>query len=255
MDRMLRGAVPRPFEAYAPPPHELAPGLWALDRQLVHFGLARLPSRTTLIRRDDGSLLVISPPPCVDAATIAAIEAIGPVADVVVPNSFHYLYASDFMGHYPAARLRIAPGVGRRAPALPRADELHEGGPGDWAGQLEVVVLGPVRGLSELLFFHVASGSLIVTDLAFNMTEYPRPLDRLVWRLSGIPGGFGPGRTSRSTLLRDRRVAARALARALAWPIRRIVVAHGDVVEDDAAARLRSAFADYLADAPRSDPA
>jgi hypothetical protein len=97
-----------------------------------------------------------------------------------------------------------------------------------------------------VLFFHVPSATLILTDLAFNMVRYPRALDRIIWRMAGIPRGFGPGRTSRTLLLNDRAITARALECALEWPMRQIVVAHGDVVMDDAAAQFRSAFKDYV---------
>lgn len=245
-DRILRRAVPSPVEAYRPPPEALLDGLWTLDRQLVHFGLARLPARTVLVRLRDGSVAVISPPPLVDAATGRAIDDIGPVRYGVVPNTFHYLSASELMDRYPEASLVGAPGLAARVPELVVDIELPADPPEGWAGVLDHAVLGPVRGLSEVLFFHVPSGTLILTDLAFNMVRYPRPLDRLVWRLSGVPRGLGPGRTSRSFLLRDRTVAARALRRAVRWPIERIVVAHGEVVEEDAPARFRRAFADYL---------
>jgi hypothetical protein len=224
--------------------------LWVLDRQLLHFGSARLPSRTTIIRFDDGSLTVVSPPPLVDPSTVDAIESIGSVEYVVVPNSFHYLYASEFMNLYPGARLLAAPGLAQRAPELEFAVELGPQPPEAWTGALEYVVIGPVRGLSEALMFHVPTGTLIVTDIAFNMLRYPRTLDRIVWRLSGIPAEFGPGRTSRSLLLRDRAAASRSLAQVLEWPIDRIVVAHGEVVEHDAKTRFRSAFSRYLQSMP-----
>jgi hypothetical protein len=89
MDRALMRAVPRPVAAYSPPPRELCAGLWVLDRQLLHFGSARLPTRTTIIRFDDGSMTVVSPPPLIDPSTVDAIESIGSVEYVVVPNSFH----------------------------------------------------------------------------------------------------------------------------------------------------------------------
>lgn len=249
-DHALKHAVPRPVSTFLPPLQELGSGLWTLERQFRHFGVALLPSRTTLIRLRDGSLVVISPPPLVDPSTVTAIELIGPVQYVVVPNSFHYLCASEFMKHFPAASLLAAPGLPQRVPDLDVGAELEPRPPEAWSGVLEYVVLGPVRGVSEVLFFHVATATLILTDLAFNMTRYPRSVDRLLWRLFGIPRGFGPGRTSRSLLLRDRDVASRTLARVTDWPITQIVVAHGDVVSHDARARFRTAFARFLDGSP-----
>lgn len=244
----MKRAVPRPVDDHRSPPKKLCDGLWVLDRQLRHFGLARLPSRTTIVRLGDGSLVVISPPPGIDSTSAAALDSIGTVAYGVVPNSFHYLFASGFLERYPAARLLVTPGLPRRVPELGSATELGPRPPEAWSGELEYTVLGPVRGVSESLLFHVPSRTLILTDLAFNMLAYPRPFDRFFWRLSGVPARFGPGRTSRSLLLRDREAASRCLSRALAWPIRRIVVAHGDTVETDAADELRRAFSRYLPD-------
>ena len=240
-ERAMQRLVPQPVPGHTPPPRELGDGLWELDRHLRHFGAARLPSRTTLVRLPQGSLAVISPPALVDDAAVAAIASIGRVEFVVVPNSFHYLYARDFMTHCPGARLLLAPGLRERVPALD-GEELGAEPPPAWAGALEYEVLGPVRGVSEVLFFHPPSGALILTDLAFNMQRYPRRGDRVFWRMSGIPAGFGPGRTTRTLLLRDRAEAERALRRALEWPIRRVVVAHGDILEEDAPAALRRAF-------------
>ena len=243
-DRLLRRAVPQLVADYQPPPRELCDGVWVLDRRLLHFGAVLLPSRTTLVRLADGSFVVVSPPP-IDRVTVDAINAIGSVRYAVAPNSFHYVFAADFASHYRSAPLLVAPGLLARAPDLD-ATELEQQAPAAWTGALDYTVLGPVRGLSEVLLFHSPTGTLILTDLAFNMTRYPRRRDRLAWRASGIPAGFGPGRTSRSLLLRDRQLARRCLARALEWPIQRIVVAHGEVVDRDAAGRLRSAFSRYL---------
>lgn len=232
----------------APAPHALCPGIFALDRELRHFGFARLPTRTTLVRLDAGGVIVVSPPSSLDAATQAAIESIGFVSDVVVPNSFHHLFAAECMERFPSARLLVPPLLGERVPELAAATELDEHPPASWRGELETLVLGPVRGISEVLLFHVSSGTLILTDLAFNVVRHPRALDRLVWRLGGIPNGFGPGRTTRNLLLPDREVATACLERMLEWPIERVIVSHGDVVEGDALALLRVAFREYLPD-------
>ncbi|MEZ4217229.1 MAG: DUF4336 domain-containing protein [Myxococcota bacterium] len=246
-DRMLKRAVPRPVPGFAPEPVALGDGLFALDRRLRHFGVALLPTRTTIARLADGALVVISPPPLADGATRRAIDALGRVAWIVAPSSFHYLYAGDFARHYPDARLVGAPGLGARAPGLALDAELVAP-PAAWSGVLDTALLRAPRGVAEVLFFHAPSRALVLTDLAFHVTHYPRALDRLVWRLSGIPRGFGPGRTTRGLLLGDRAAAREALRRALAWPFERIVVAHGEVLEHGARAAFERAFAAWLED-------
>jgi hypothetical protein len=249
-DHVLKRVVPRAVPSFAPAPSELSPGLWLLDRELRHFGFARMPARTTIIRLRSGALVVISPPPLIDGKATTAIDAIGEVTYVVAPNTFHYLYAAEFMARYPNAELLAASGLVARVPDLPSATEFDSSSPPAWSGELEHTIVGPMRGISEVLLYHVPTSTLILSDLAFNMLRYPRVVDRLVWRMAGIPGKFGPGRTSRDLLLNDRALATQALERALDWPFRQIVLAHGDVVAKDARSRFRDAFKVYLSKGP-----
>lgn len=246
IDRLMALASPRRVLDFAPPPRELAAGVWALDRRLRMPGGPLLPLRSTVVRLRDGSLVVISPPPLAPAED-AALAGLGHVGDVVAPNSFHYRYAAALVARHPGARLLVAPGLPARVPALPPARELGSRPPPEWAGEIDTAVLGPVRGISEVVFFHVASGTVVLSDLAFNMTRFARAFDRVAWRWSGVPDGFGPSRTARLLLLRDRAEAGRCLRQIARWPMRRIVVAHGDAVEDDARGRFERAFAEYLA--------
>ncbi|MEN8181081.1 MAG: GNAT family N-acetyltransferase [Myxococcota bacterium] len=249
IDRLVKLVTPRPVTAYAPLPHELAPGLWALDRQLRFPGGAGLPSRTTIVRLSSGALVVISPPPCFGSEHAAALDSIGVVRQVVAPNTFHYVYAAEFMDRQPDASLLVAPGLRERVPSLQSAGELGPGPPEGWSGELDLAVLGPVRGVSEVVLFHVPTGALILTDLAFNLRQ-ARSFDRIVWRLAGIPDRFGPSRTSRLLLLRDEAEASRCLSRVSEWPIRRIVPAHGEMIVRNAKAQFLKAFARY-ADRPQ----
>ena len=243
MDRFLALSAPRAVTDFTPPPRELAPGVWTLERQLKMPGGPRLPSRSTILRLQSGALLVISPPPLSESA---GIEALGRVEQVVLPNSLHYLFAGEFMARHPGARLFAAPGLHGRVPGLPPAEELEAGKPGPWPGELEFALLGPTRGICEVVFFHLRSGTLILTDIAFNLRNIERPFERIFWRLFGVPDAFGPTRTARLTLLRDHAAAARCLSEAARWPIQRIVVAHGDAVEQNAKSEFLRAFSSYL---------
>ena len=107
-------------------------------------------------------------------------------------------------------------------------------------------MLGPVRHVSEVVLLHRPSRTLVLTDLAFHWLRFESPAQRLFWRLSGVPAGFGPSRSVRLTLLADRAVAAPLLARILDWEFHRIVVAHGDPVEANAKDGFRRGFRRYL---------
>lgn len=244
-ERLLAVVRPTPLTDFAPPPLQVDAHLWVLDRRLRMPGGPILPTRTTLLVLPSGGLLVVSPPP-VGAGGLEELDALGPVRHVVVPNSFHYLNACEFMARYPQAIFWVSPGLFSRVPGLPPGNELTEAAPDAWSGAVEHAILGPTRGVSEIALFHHESATLILTDLAFHMVRIARRFDRVAWRLSGVPSGFGPSRSARMLLLRDRALAATFLRRLLAWPFRRVLVAHGESLEVDAVGVFRRAFAAYL---------
>ena len=248
LDRLLPLVRPTLLTDFAPPPQQVDAHLWVLDRRLRMPGGPILPARTTIVVPPSGGLLVVSPPP-VEAGGLEGLDALGPVRHVLVPNSFHYLNARQFLTRYPQAILWAAPGLFSRVPGLPPGNELTEVVPDAWRGVVEHAILGPTRGVSEVAVFHRESATLILTDLAFHMVRLARRFDRIAWWLSGVPSGFGPSRTARMLLLRDRALAAAFLRRLLAWPFRRVLVAHGESLEVDALGVFRRAFAVYLPDA------
>lgn len=240
-ERFLQRVTPKPDSGFTPPPAEVAAGIWAVDRRLWVTG-ATLPTRSTVVDVGRGELLVISPP----ADACPGLSALGAVSDVVAPNSFHHLYAEQFARSHDATELFVAPGLPARVGALGEATVLTADAAPRWRALLDFVVLGPDRGLSEVLFFYRPSRTLILTDVAFNLVSVPRTYSRLVWRLSGAPEGFGVSRNARKLLLRNGPLARSALRAASRWPFERIVVAHGEMVEDGAREAFESAFAEYL---------
>lgn len=246
LDRALRLVQPTPIADYAPRPRQLADGLWVVDRRLAMPGGPTLPLTSTIVRLADGGLLVHSPVR-LDVATTDALRLLGAVTDLLAPNAFHHLFAPAWRAAFPKARLFAAPGLPARVPALAGAVELHDGDPSPWP-DVDVLVYGPVGTLAEVDVFHRPTGTLVLTDLAFNIVRVDSLFDRFGWRVvMGVPDHLAPSRTARMTFLRDRARVRPFVERLLALDVRRIVVTHGDVVEVDAPGALRRAFAAYLA--------
>jgi hypothetical protein len=65
----------------------LVDGLWTVDAELDSLPIGR---RMTIARLADGGLAVHSAIAC-DEATMAAIDALGPVRFVIVPSGYHRL--------------------------------------------------------------------------------------------------------------------------------------------------------------------
>ena len=219
-----------------PPLRALASDLWVAERPQRFYGL-EVGTRMTVIRLADGSVLLHSPV-TLDQRSCAALDAIGRVRFVVAPNRLHHLYAGDVARTYPGARLWVGPGVERKRPDLVYVAVLDDEAPAEWRGQVDQVFVRGRPYENEVVFFHRASRTLILCDLAFNLGPQAALPTRWLMRLIGSYGRFGPS-TLDPWLIRDRAAARASLERILAWDFYRVVVAHGEVLDHGGRDALR----------------
>lgn len=240
------------LDAYAPldVPKPVADGLWIVDGPVVamRWLATRLPfsTRMTLVRLADGRLWVHSPIR-LSAGLRDAVAAFGPVGFLIAPNRLHWLALAEWQVAFPDARTYAAPGVERNAARGGfRIDAvLAEGPEPAWAADLDQRLV-PGAFLTEAVFFHRASRTLILTDLVENFERGKMHgfWLRLAMRLGGVthPHGGTP-RDLMTTFLPRRADARRAAEAMLDWRPERIVLAHGRCVERDATATLARALA------------
>ncbi|WP_437958273.1 hypothetical protein WME76_00540 [Sorangium sp. So ce119] len=218
----------------------IAEDVWAYEKDFkMPFG--DLPSRTTVVRRADGGVVIHSPLAFDDAAA-AAIDALGEVRALVAPNCFHHLFLKAASERWPRASVLGASGLekklsGLRFTPLPRSGVAPEIG-----DDLGVRLVEGVPYITEHVFLHARSRTLIVTDLVLNVHEVRNFGMKVFLWLGGAWNKTAQDHLWR-LLMRDRAAAARSVADILAWDFDRVVVAHGDVVEGDAKERLRRAVA------------
>jgi uncharacterized protein DUF4336 len=242
IDRILNLATPAAVEGDASPPRALADNLWVVDRRIRILGPLTLPTRMTIVRLQGGGLFLHSP--CqLDAPTRCAVEALGPVACIVAPNTFHHLFVNDCANAFPTAQVYLAPGLRERRPEVRPGLTLSDTVPVAWQGEIDQLLFGPVRGVSEVVFVHPASRTLLLTDLAFNVRRAASRSEQWLWHASAAWRRFGPSRTVRWTLLRDATIVRPFVERVLQWDFDRIIVTHGDVVERGGRPLFEEAFA------------
>ncbi len=211
-----------------------------VDRPQRFLGLS-VGTRMTVIRLADGSLLLHSPV-VLDAELRRALDALGPVRYAVAPNRVHHLYAGDVARAYPGARLWIGPGLEKKRPDLRYVAILGDEAPAEWRGQVDQTFFAGRPYENEVVFFHRASRTLVMCDLAFNFGP-SAPFGTRIWmRLILSYGRFGPSKLD-PLLIRDRAAARASLERILAWDFDRVIVAHGDVLETGGRALLASGYA------------
>ena len=153
-------------EAVAPyqPLRTLAPGLHVVDGEWGPLG------RRMTVMEVGGGALAIHSAIRLREADLAALDALGRVRWILVPNPEHSTEAGFYAARYPDAKL-LVPEEGRAALAKAGVP-LHGSHEADWPAELQgVLERAPLRGLRlnpEVVFLHVASRTLVVCDLAFH---------------------------------------------------------------------------------------
>lgn len=216
----------------------IAPHLLWHATQPLHFGPLRISTRMTVVRLADGSLWVhspITPTP----ALVAALNQLGPVRYVVAPNKSHHLFFLDFLNAFPSAQGFVASGLASKRPDLDRFARIAPDAP--WGPELQGYRIEGLPILNETVWFHPATGTLILTDLLFCFSPSHRGLTGLVTRMLGVRGVLAMSRTMKWAV-RDRQALAASVAPLLALPVQRVILAHDQIVEHDAQARLAQAF-------------
>lgn len=223
----------------------LAKDLWVTERPQRFLGI-EMGTRMTVLRLANGALFVHSPVR-LDAETRQALDALGPVAAVAAPNKYHHLYVGDYFAAYPNARIYAAPGLSEKRRDLRFYGVLTDEAPPLWAGQIDQLVFRALAATNDVVFCHRATGTLIMTDLVFNVHHADSFATRLVFKLDDAYGKFGPSRLWR-LLMRDRAAARAAVDRILLWDFDRVIMAHGEVLETGGRQALRDSFGWLLTD-------
>jgi hypothetical protein len=200
----------------------------------------------TVVRLADRSLWVHSPI-APNEELLSDLHRLGDVRHVVAPNKSHHLFFIPFLSAFPAATGWIAPGLAEKRPDLSGFNVLHNDVP--WRSELGSYFIRGLPLLNETAWFHIATGTLVLTDLLFCIGPNRSWLVRNLARALGIYGRLGMSRTMKLAI-GDRAALASSLAPMVSLPLTRIIVAHDEIIETEARARFRAAFA-WLADAQR----
>ncbi|MET0412284.1 MAG: DUF4336 domain-containing protein [Polyangiaceae bacterium] len=213
--------------------------IWISERP-VWYGGVRLRSRTTVVRLAGGALWVHSPGAPSDDVC-AALDGLGEVRWIVVPNRFHHLQAPATAVRYPKAVVVGPKSAEARNRDLRLALGTDDPGYVRATPELAPIQLGGVPFLDETVFFHSASGCLIAADLLISACAR----DHWTWRAAArIWGRYEKVRTPPDVRMRTSANAALAasLAQLSALPIERILVAHADPITDRPLQQLAEAW-------------
>jgi hypothetical protein len=194
-------------------------------------------ARSTVLRLEDRGLLVHSPPDPT-AEFCAALHALGELRWIVVPNCFHHLGARATAARFPSAKVVGPRSATARNPQLQLHMELQDD---VFLGALDAIPLNGCPFLDETVFFHRATGSLIGADIVISACVR----DHWSWRWAArLTGRYGKVRTPPDAWAKTKPSdsAARSIDRMAALPLKRLLVAHSDAIEDRPSEKLLDAW-------------
>jgi hypothetical protein len=220
----------------------LGPGLWTVSAPLRLAG-AEFGTRMTVVQIGESGLALIAPIEIDDALARALAEK-GQVEALIAPNAFHHLYFLAAAKRYPEATCFLAEGVEKKLATRPAVAKDLAGEPDPlFKAELEQVVLEGAPLTNEVIFFHGASKTLILTDLCFNFDPAPSGWTGLFLRLAGAHGRLAVSRLMRAGF-KDRDKVRATIARVLEWDFEKVIVTHGTNIEGVGRDRFRQAVSE-----------
>ncbi len=209
----------------------LTPEVHVVSRSQRFLGL-ELGARMTVFALS-GGVLVHSP---VDVDP-AVVNGLGPLKWALAPNLFHHLYLGRWKDA--GAACYAPPGLAAKRPDLD-LDGVVEQVCDPFGPEVTLIPLQCFPMTQEIALLHHPSGTLVLTDLLFNLSEEMPWATRAAFTcLGGYPG-------CKTTLLErvglKRDIARKELSELLALDWDRLIMAHGEVIDSGGKQALRGAF-------------
>ena len=221
--------------------------IWIKEYPIRYAG-TRFNSRMTVIRLQSGGLMLHSPSE-IDASTKAEIEALGKVEFIVAPGSYHYFHVASAQAAFPGAETFICPGIEAKRPELHFDGILGDRPDPRWEGDFEQVLVRGNRFIWEVAFYHIPSKTLILVDLLENITDKTAGVNWLLkfwWKVVFRMWKNPKPAPEYQMGWKDKKAAGESLRRILDWDFERIILAHGELVEENAKGILVAAWKGVL---------
>lgn len=212
---------------------KLAEDIWVHEDELRLAGVT-LRLRMTVVRLVTGQLWVHSPTAISDEL-IRQTSQLGDVGYIVGANNAHHLFLMEWASAFPSAQLIVSSGIPRKLKLKDGYERLDADFKNVWEEDLGWTYLPGFGFFDESMFLHKKSRSLILTDYIQNHEGAKQTfMQRFVLGPLGFRGICLAPPLKLGFLCKDKVGYREALQRVKQWQFERIVVTHGDVIEDDA---------------------
>jgi hypothetical protein len=202
-----------------------------VEESSVRFYGFRLQTRMAAVRLPGRRLFLYSPVP-LTAQLREELDQLGEVCFIVSPNKIHNLTLLEYRAAFPDAKLFVPPGLPERLPALAFDGVLSEAATAAWSPDLELVLTRGNTFFSEALFFHTASRTLLAGDFIEQIGPgVASSFARGAARIFGVRSHPMASPEFRY-YTQDAEAFEESIAEVLRWPIERVFLCHGDLIEE-----------------------
>lgn len=220
--------------------------LWVVEQPQKFMGL-EVGTRMTVIRLEDQSLLLISPTK-INPTIKEKLDSLGTVKYLIAPNLFHHLYLKKAHAAYPNAKIFAPPDLAIKQPDL-QIDKTFTQDPIEFNSEVEysllegfqVFVPPKIQTVNEIVFYHLASKTLIITDSAFNFDDSLPILTQFTARLIGSYQVLKPSWLEKIAV-QNKEKLQKSVDKILDWDFQRVIMAHGTIVKHEAPKQLSEAY-------------
>jgi len=217
------------------------------------FGFLPWGGRSTAVKLSTGDVWVLASTPLTED-TKAAIDALGPVKWIISADIVHHIFLGQFKKAYPEAKVIGVDGI-KEKKKLNKEDLVIDGEYGvdstlyGFEDEIKSCYFSGFQN-KDVAFLHVASKTLIVADLLFNLPGTEQYSKSKTSPKIPIIGKLNP----ESGVLRwmlwkigaDKDAMRRDVKIVCAWDFDRIIMCHGDVIESNGKKAWEDSYSRYL---------
>lgn len=222
---------------------KLAHEIWIFDGEPVQFLGLPFSTRMTVIRLSSGDLWIHSPIK-LSESVIEKVDSLGCVKYLIAPNHLHHLFLSSWVAAHPNAEVYGTNEVIKKRSDILFHASLDNSKGYAWAPEIEQELFSGSPLMEECVFYHSSSRTLIVTDLVENFSGHDfNYWQRAVAKGVGILAPHGKMPLDwRLSFMFGKADARKHLARLLSWKPQQLIMAHGEIVTENADEFLQQSF-------------
>lgn len=203
----------------------------------IHMPLMELPRRMTVVRLNDARLVVYSAI-AMDEDEMIALEVWGRPAFLIVPSDHHRMDAKIWKDRYPAMQVVTPQGARAKVEELVHVDTVA---PDFQDADVDFMAVPGTQGHEAALMVRSAAGcTLILNDVVGNI-RHAKGFGGWLLRMAGFAGDEPniPAVVKMTVVDDTAALRLQLIEWAALTTLTRIIVSHGDIIEDNPRQALR----------------